>query len=108
MESQRLYAAVPITAINLLLILAGIGAFALYRSQRKHAEYLWLGLYLFLLGIRICCLGCAKAGVIPLAWNNLLADPLIYVFTIMQIEFTFSFAGAAGEPRVAGGTRGCC
>jgi Stage II sporulation protein E (SpoIIE) len=32
-------------------------------------------------------------GVLSLAWNNLLGDPLIYVFTIMQIEFTFSFAG---------------
>ena len=93
MESQRLYAALPVIAINLLLVLAGFGAFALYRSQRKHAEYLWLGLYLFLLGVSNLLLGCAKAGVIPLGWNNLLADPLIYVFTIMQIEFTFSFAG---------------
>ena len=29
----------------------------------------------------------------PLAWNNQLGDPLIYMYTIMQIEFTFSFAG---------------
>jgi hypothetical protein len=33
MESERLYAAIPSIAINLLLILAGIAAFALYRSQ---------------------------------------------------------------------------
>ena len=46
MESERLYAALPSIAINLALMLAGIAAFALYRSQRKHAEYLWLGLYL--------------------------------------------------------------
>jgi Stage II sporulation protein E (SpoIIE) len=94
LQSQRLYAALPSIAINLVLMLAGIGAFALYRSQRKHAEYLWLGLYLFLLGTSNVLLDCATSGgVLSLAWNNLLADPLIYVITILQIEFTFSFAG---------------
>ncbi|MGA7525063.1 MAG: SpoIIE family protein phosphatase [Acidobacteriaceae bacterium] len=93
LESQRLYAALPSIAINLLLILAGIGAFALYRSQRKHAEYLWLGLYLFLLGTSNLLLNSSTSGVISLAWDSLLADPLVYAITIMQIEFTFSFAG---------------
>jgi sigma-B regulation protein RsbU (phosphoserine phosphatase) len=93
LESERLYAALPSITINLALMLAGIGAFALYRNQRRHAEYLWLGLYLVLLGISNLLLGCSSSGVIPLAWNNLVADPLIYFFTIMQIEFTFSFAG---------------
>jgi hypothetical protein len=55
---------------------------------------MWLGLYLFLLGTSNVLLYCATSGgLISLAWNNLLADPLIYVITIMQIEFTFSFAG---------------
>jgi stage II sporulation SpoE-like protein len=93
MESERLYAALPSIAINLALVLAGIGVFALYRSQQKHLEYLWLGLYLFLLGISNLLLYCSTSGLISLSWNNLLGDPLIYVFTIMQIEFTFSFAG---------------
>jgi hypothetical protein len=93
-ESERLYAALPSIAINLVVMLAGIGAFALYRSQRKHAEYMWLGLYLLLLGTSNVLLYCASSGgLISLAWNNLLADPLIYAITIMQIEFTFSFAG---------------
>jgi phosphoserine phosphatase RsbU/P len=30
---------------------------------------------------------------LPISINTLLADPLIYCFTFMQIEFTFSFAG---------------
>ena len=93
MESERLYAALPSIAINLALVLAGIGVFALYRSQQKHLEYLWLGLYLLLLGISNLLLYCSTSGLISLSWNNLLGDPLIYVFTIMQIEFTFSFAG---------------
>ncbi len=93
LQSQRLYSAVPSIAINLLVILAGIGAFALYRSQRQHAEYLWLGLYLVVLGVSNLVLGCAMSGVMPLALNNFLADPLVYISTIVQIEFTFSFAG---------------
>lgn len=93
MESQRLYAAIPSIAINLLLILASIGAFALHRSQRARKEYLWLGLYLFLLGMSNGLLFCATSGLVPIAINTLIADPLIYFFTIMQIEFTFSFAG---------------
>src|SRR5262249_28628101 len=36
---------------------------------------------------------CAVAGLLPISINTLIADPLIYFFTIMQIEFTFSFAG---------------
>ncbi|HEY1500631.1 MAG TPA: SpoIIE family protein phosphatase [Acidobacteriaceae bacterium] len=93
LESQRLYSALPSMAINLMLMLAGLGAFALYRSQRRHNEYLWLGLYLFLLGTSNLLLFCSVNGVLSLAWNNLLGDPLIYAFTIMQIQFTFSFAG---------------
>jgi Stage II sporulation protein E (SpoIIE) len=93
MESQRLYSAIPTTAINLLVILAGIAALALYREQRGHAEYRWLGLYLLLLGISNCLGYNSQAGTIPLAWNDFLGDPLIYAFTILQIEFTFSFAG---------------
>jgi hypothetical protein len=93
MESARLYAVLPSLAINLLLLLAGIGALALYRAQRGHKEYLWLGLYLVLLGISNGLAYCSVYGVISLAWNDLLGDPLIYFCTIMQIEFTFSFAG---------------
>ncbi|HTV82819.1 MAG TPA: PP2C family protein-serine/threonine phosphatase [Acidobacteriaceae bacterium] len=93
MQSVRLYTAIPTTAINLLLILAGIAALALYRAQGGHAEYRWLGLYLLLLGLSNGLAFVSGAGVIPLAWNYYLGDPLIYVFTILQIEFTFSFAG---------------
>ena len=93
MESQRLYTAIPSIAINLMLILASIGAFALHRSQRDRKEYLYLGSYLFLLGASNGLLYCAVAGLLPISISTLLADPLIYFFTIMQIEFTFSFAG---------------
>ena len=93
MESQRLYTAVPSIAINLMLILASIAAFALHLSQRDRKEYLWLGSYLLLLGLSNGLLYCAVAGLLPISISTLIADPLIYFFTIMQIEFTFSFAG---------------
>ncbi|MFZ0632618.1 MAG: PP2C family protein-serine/threonine phosphatase [Acidobacteriaceae bacterium] len=93
LESARLYSAVPTTAINLVVILAGLAALALYRAQRGHAEYRWLGLYLLLLGISNGLAFTSQAGSIALAWNDFVGDPLIYAFTILQIEFTFSFAG---------------
>ncbi len=93
MESQRLYSAVPSLAINQVLVLAGIGAFALSRSQRAHVEYLWLGFYLFLVGLSNGLLFCTSTGLVPIVWNNDVGDPLIYLYMIMQIEFTFSFAG---------------
>jgi phosphoserine phosphatase RsbU/P len=92
-QSERFYAALPSLFINLLLVLAGFGALGLFRSQSTHREYLWLGLYLLLLGISNFLLVSGTDGILPLDWNNLLGDPLLYFFTIMQIEFTFSFAG---------------
>jgi hypothetical protein len=93
LQSQRLYAFLPALGINLLLILAGIGSFALFRTQPAHKEYLWLGLYLFLLGLSNLLLTSATSGVIPLIFDNTVGDPLVYFFTIVQIEFTFSFTG---------------
>jgi serine phosphatase RsbU (regulator of sigma subunit) len=93
MQSGRLYAAFPVIAINLLMMLAGIGAFALHRSQPNQSEYLWLGLYLFLLGASNLLWGCQLNGLLPLSLNFLVGDPLIYAFTIAQIEFTYSFGG---------------
>jgi len=93
MESQRLYAVLPSIAINFALMIAGLAAFALYFNQRRQSEYLWLGLYLFLLGTSNVLLYCSAAGVLSLAWNILFGDPSIYLFTIAQIEFTFRFAG---------------
>ncbi len=93
LESGRLYSLIPSVAINLLLVLAGIGAFSLSRSQPNHPEYQWLGLYLFLVGTADLLWYFQAAGYLPLAANVLVADPLLYPVTIAQIEFTFSFGG---------------
>src|SRR5205814_6335737 len=62
-------------------------------SQRSQREYLFLGLYLFLVGTSNLLASLQSSGVAPLSANFLLADPLIYVCAILQVEFTFSFAG---------------
>jgi hypothetical protein len=93
LESVRFYPLIPAVAINLLLILAGIGGFSLHLSQPGHPEYRWLGLYLFLIGTADLLWYSQHSGVLPLAANFLLADPLLYAVAIAQIEFTFSFGG---------------
>jgi stage II sporulation SpoE-like protein len=93
LESDRLYLALPSIFINVLLVLAGISAFGLFMSQRAHREYMFLGLYLLLVGFSTGFWIQQQAGVLPIATNLLFADPLLYFVSIVQIEFTFSFAG---------------
>ena len=91
--SQRLYGVVASVAINLALCLAGLGALLLFASQRMNREYLFLGLYLLLVGLSDVLTVCQQSGVTPDSTNFLFGDPLIYFFNIAQIEFTFAFAG---------------
>ncbi|MGC2619947.1 MAG: PP2C family protein-serine/threonine phosphatase [Acidobacteriaceae bacterium] len=92
-QSERLYAVLPPIMINLLLLFAGAGSLLFFFSQHSQREYRWLGLYLLLLGLSNLIFQCSSNGLIPLVWQVIAGDPLIYVFTIMQVEFTFSFAG---------------
>jgi sigma-B regulation protein RsbU (phosphoserine phosphatase) len=92
-ESSRLYSALPSISINLLIILGGIAAVALFLSQRKRREYLWLGVYLLLQGTAYLVWGCQQVGLFPTSANFLFSDPTLFVVAIAQIEFTFSFGG---------------
>ena len=91
LESDRLYSVILSAAVNLLLMLAGIGALALYANQRIQRDYLFLGLYLLLVGASTGLWVPQQAGFLPTSVNSLVADPLIYFYCIAQIEFTFSF-----------------
>ncbi len=93
LQSDRLYGLIPALAFNLLFLLAGIGAWSLHRSQPDHSEYRWLGIYLFLLGTADVLWYSQQAGLLPLSANLLIADPLLFVITVAQIHFTFSFGG---------------
>jgi phosphoserine phosphatase RsbU/P len=93
LKSARLFAVAPTVAINVLLVLAGLGVLGLYAAQRSEREYLFLALYLLLLGVSDGLWILQQAGVLSTAFDYLLADPVTYIYTIAQIEFTFSFAG---------------
>jgi hypothetical protein len=93
LESQRLFGLAPSICINLLLCLAGVSALALYALQQTQREYIFLGLYLLLVGISNALSMLQSCGLMPLSANFLIADPLIYAWVIAQIEFTYSFAG---------------
>jgi hypothetical protein len=92
LESQRLYSVAPSVAINLLLVLAALGALALFASQRTQREYLFLAIFLFVSGLSNGLWHMQQAGVVPISANFLFADPLVYLIVISQIEFTLSFA----------------
>jgi len=93
LESQRLYGFAPSICINLLLCFAGVSALALYALQQTQREYIFLGLYLLLVGTSNGLSMLQSCGFVPLSVNFLIADPLIYAWVIAQIEFTHSFAG---------------
>jgi len=93
LQADRLYGLWPSLFINLLLCGVGIGFLCLYLSQRSHRDYLFLGLYLFVLGFSNGLWNMQITGVAPTSLNILGSDALIYVFTILQIEFTFRFVG---------------
>jgi hypothetical protein len=93
LESQRLDGLAPALCINFLLCLAGISALVLFALQQAQPEYMFLGLYLLLVGISDGLSILQSSGFVPLSANFLIADPLIYAWVIVQIEFTHSFAG---------------
>jgi hypothetical protein len=93
MYHDRTYAAIPAIVINSLIVFAGFALFALYASQREHLEYFWLGVYFLLVGVADVLWYLQQSGFIALAWNVLLADPILYAIIIAQTRFTFAFGG---------------
>jgi phosphoserine phosphatase RsbU/P len=89
---ERVDDALPSIAINLLLLLAGIAILGLFAAQHERREYLYLGLYLAIAGVSNGVWVPQRAGLLPIVSNLLFADPLTYLLTIAQIEFTFAFA----------------
>ncbi|HEY1808776.1 MAG TPA: SpoIIE family protein phosphatase [Acidobacteriaceae bacterium] len=79
--------------VNLAIFLAGAGVLLLFFGQRGRREYLWLGLYLVLLGSSFGLLSGSEDALLPGIANDLYADPAIYLFIVAQIEFTYAFIG---------------
>lgn len=93
LKEDRLLDFVPSGAINLAIFIAGIGVLLLFFAQRSRREYLWLGLYLALLGSSFLMLSASNGALLPGIANDLYADPAIYLFVVAQVEFTYAFIG---------------
>jgi hypothetical protein len=91
LHSQAVLDTLPSAAVNVALVLAGIAVLLLFRAQPSSREYFWLGLYLLLVGTSFGPYSAFLAGLVPRSLNDFYADPIIYVFSCAQIEFTFAF-----------------
>lgn len=79
--------------VNMAIFIAGVGVLLLFFAQRGQREYLWLGMYLLLLGSSFEMLSASQAALVPGIANDLYADPAIYLFVVAQVEFTYAFIG---------------
>jgi hypothetical protein len=92
-DNARLMGILPSLAINLALVLAGIGALGLYIAQKRRGEYLWLGVYLAALGAGSAAFSLYYASFVPVSINWFFAVPAYYTATLAMVEFIFRFAG---------------
>jgi phosphoserine phosphatase RsbU/P len=92
-RDQRLLSFLPSAAINIALFVGGLGALFLFWLQRSAREYLWLGIYLGLTALSTAAWTGASSGVLPLALNNVIGDPLTYPALVALIEFIYAFTG---------------
>lgn len=92
-RQDRLLKFVLSGAVNLAILIAGVRVLLLFFRQRRQREYLWLGLYLVLLGSSFAILSASQAAIVPGIVNDLYADPAIYLFVVAQVEFTYAFIG---------------
>jgi hypothetical protein len=97
-RSLAIVRTLPSAAINLALVLAGIAVLLLFRAQPTSREYLWLGLYLVMVGTSFGPYAASNNGLLPGSVNLFYCDPIIYVFAAVQIEFTFAFVHRKVNP----------
>ncbi|HUY93953.1 MAG TPA: SpoIIE family protein phosphatase [Terracidiphilus sp.] len=91
LRSHALVDTLPSAFINLALVLAGIAVLLLFRAQPASREYFWLGLYLLFVGTSFGPYSAVHSALLPGSVNLFYCDPIIFVFAVAQIEFTFAF-----------------
>jgi len=83
------FSIVPIM-VNAVLLGAGLLLILLYRQQRGHAEYLWLGVSLICNNAIIFAM---ETGLAPTWANMVIGDPFSsYFYLAAQLQFVYSFA----------------
>src|ERR1035437_7325949 len=83
----------PSGAINLAIVLAGFAVLLVFALQQHHREYLWLGLYLMILGTSSGIFAASVYAIVPGDANEVYADAAIYFGMLAQTEFTFASIG---------------
>jgi sigma-B regulation protein RsbU (phosphoserine phosphatase) len=83
----------PSGAINVTIVFAGIALLLIFALQQRQREYLWLGLYLIILGSSSGIYTASIYAIVPGDANEIYADPAIYLGMLAETEFTFAFIG---------------
>jgi serine phosphatase RsbU (regulator of sigma subunit) len=77
--------------VDLALLLAGCGLLILYRLQPADPGYLWLGLYMAVMGLDDIAYQIGTNDIGSVFFNAVLGDPGCYLVLVLMIEFVFRF-----------------
>lgn len=90
-HTRRLIRFLPSGAVNFVIVLAGFALLLICALQQRDREYLWLGVYLTILGSSGGIFTAAVYAILPGDANEIYADPAIFLGMLAQTEFTFAF-----------------
>ncbi|HEY2471071.1 MAG TPA: SpoIIE family protein phosphatase [Terracidiphilus sp.] len=90
-RARRVIRFLPSGAVNFAIMLAALALLLVFALQRRDREYLWLGIYLMILGSSSAIYTAAVYAIIPGDANEIYADPAIFLGMLAQTEFTFAF-----------------
>ena len=83
----------PFGAINVTIVFAGVALLLIFALQQCQHEYLWLGLYLIILGSSSGIYTASIYAIVPGDANEIYADPAICLGMLAETEFAFAFIG---------------
>ncbi len=90
-HARRVIRFLPSGAVSFVIVLAGFAVLLVFALQQRDREYLWLGIYLTILGSSWGIFTAAVYAIIPGDANEIYADPAIFLGMLAQTEFTFAF-----------------
>jgi hypothetical protein len=85
------YSIIPVV-VNACLLGAGLLLILLYRQQKGHAEYLWLGLTLITQALSGGLVFAWGSGFVPNWMNIVVGDPCTFFCMAAQLQFVYTFA----------------
>ncbi len=86
-------ALLPELGASLVLLVAGLVCLHLSRRQKGHGEFFWLGWYLVDIALSTAVFRLYSAGRLATVADLFVGIPLLYLSTVLLLEFVFGFAG---------------